>query len=377
MPPPGPLILPSTIASTWPGPLRGEVVYLYAFDFAYDLTRDPLELTTLMGAPIERDSVERSKRHPQRLPTVVQACVRLPPFTVEGPAGPITATATIKVLPVGALTVAVRVPLACASFDDLVAYHDLRLDARVRDLAERAKDELRPICVRPLERLEDEEPYTVFCLAAPDVPGFDALDWLERDRARVAALITQEPDVDLLSRQEIAESTTRALSYYRHDLAVIDWDAALVVDQPALFEQCLWVLEVANVQLTELEAYDRLLDSASERAYADLRGTGRAGRAAIQREIAELRIDLSRVADELANIGSLYGDWHLARTHQAISDRLHLMEWHASIDAKLTTLDELYQFMQQERVNRWMVGLEITIVLLFLVDVALLFLGGK
>ncbi len=376
MPPADPLQLPSTQRSTWPGPLRGEVVYLYAFDFAYDLTRDPLELTSLMGAPIERVSVERSKRHPLRLPTVVQACVRLPPFSIDGPGGPIAAVATIKILPVGALTIAVRVPLAVASFDDLVVFHDLRLDARVRDLAERAKDELRPISIRPRERLEDEEPYTVFCLAAPEGPGFDALDWLERDRARIAALITQEPDIDLLSRQEIAESTARALSYYRQDLAVIDWDAALVVDQPALFDQCLWVLEVANVQLTELEAYDRLLDSASERAYADLRAP-RAGRAAIQREIAELRIDLSRVADELANIGSLYGDWHLARTHEAISDRLHLMQWHDSIDAKLTTLDELYQFMQQERVNRWMVGLEVAIVLLFLVDLALLFLGGK
>lgn len=359
-------------ASTWPGPLTGDVAYLYAYDFAYDLTSDPIGLTTLLGAAIERVSLEASKRHPLRLPSVVQASARLPTLLIDGPHGPVEGRVTVKVLPVGAMAITVRVSLGARSFDDLVAYHDLHLDARVRDLAERIKEELRPICVRPVERLAEEEPYTVFCLAAPAMPDFDAMSWLDADRASVAALITQEPDGLLLSRQEIAESTARALSYYRHDLAVIDWDAALVVDHPSMFDQTLWVLEVANVQLTELEAYDRLLDSASERAYADLRRS-RPGRAAIQREIAELRIDLGRVSDELANIGSLYGDWHLARTHQAISDRLHLMRWHESIDAKLTTLDELYQFMQQERVNRWMVGLEVAVVLLFLVDLALLF----
>ena len=52
------------------------------------------------------------------------------------------------------------------------------------------------------------------------------------------------------------------MSYYEHDLVVVDWDAALVIDEPSQFDQTLYLMELANLQLAELEAYDRILDVA-------------------------------------------------------------------------------------------------------------------
>ena len=75
----------------------------------------------------------------------------------------------------------------------------------------------------------------------------------------------------------------RFLSYYEHDLVVIDWDAALIIDEPQNFDETLYVMELANLQLAELEAYDRILDDSLERAYRDLSARpmrGRAGHAA-------------------------------------------------------------------------------------------------
>jgi hypothetical protein len=43
----------------------------------------------------------------------------------------------------------------------------------------------------------------------------------------------------------------------------------------------------------------------------------------------------------------------------------------------LETLDNLYQLLNQDRISRWMLTLEVTIVLLFVVDVVLLLLGFK
>src|SRR6185503_8741098 len=95
--------------------------------------------------------------------------------------------------------------------------------------------------------------------------------WWRANRRPVASLLTQEPDIDHLSRQEADESTMRYLSYYEHDLVVIDWDAALIIDDPQNFDETLHVIELANLQLAELEAYDRLLDDALDRSYRDLR----------------------------------------------------------------------------------------------------------
>ncbi len=92
------------------------------------------------------------------------------------------------------------------------------------------------------------------------------------------------------------------------------------------------------------------------------------------RELRELRIDLARFSDELSNITKFFGDWHLARIYENISARFHLSAWHKTLDGKLKTLDDLYQLLNHDRINRWMLILEVTIVLLFVIDVVLLIL---
>jgi hypothetical protein len=97
----------------------------------------------------------------------------------------------------------------------------------------------------------------------------------------------------------------------------------------------------------------------------------------VMRELREIRIDLARFSDELSNITKFFGDWHLARIYQNISARFHLADWHRTIDEKLETLDNLYQLLNQDRISRWMLTLEVTIVLLFVIDLVLLMLGFK
>jgi hypothetical protein len=201
--------------------------------------------------------------------------------------------------------------------------------------------------------------------------------WMQSHRRQMASVLTQETDPSHLSRQEADESTDRYLSYYQHDLAVVDWDAALIVDDPSHFDETLYILELANVQLAELEAYDRILDEALERAYRDLVTTRGRRRSEVLRELREIRVDLARLSDELSNITKFFGDWHLARIYDAVAARFHLADWHRAIDRKLETLDNLYEILEHDRNNRWMLVLEITIVFLFVIDLALLLLGRR
>ncbi|HEU0040231.1 MAG TPA: hypothetical protein VFR76_13265, partial [Verrucomicrobiae bacterium] len=248
-------------------------------------------------------------------------------------------------------------------------------------LAEEAVAELKSFYLRPHPQLIEEEAYTVFCIASPlltqDGARISAESWFQSHRRQVAALLTQEADMERLSKQESDESTGRYLSYYEDDVVVVDWDAALLIDEPRDFDETLYIMELANLQLAELEAYDRILDNALERSYRDLSGRPLRSRGNILRELREIRIDLARFNDELSNITKFFGDWHLARIYEKLSSRFHLAEWHRTIDGKLKTLDDLYQLLKHDQTNRMMIWLEVTIVLLFIIDLVVLVLDLK
>ena len=358
----------------------GEVVYMYAFDVAYEMTRHPVR--ELLGQPVAQYVVDSSKRNPRHLFFYRPQMVRLPAQERLGPHGPVRIEFAVKLLPVGAISITVRVPFAVQHVEDLVVYHDLQfsngsLNEEVRRLAEEVRRELQDFYVKPNKQVPEEEAYTVFCVEAPvlDRDGVPQMAeaWLKNHRRQVAALLTQEPEIDRLSHQESEESTQRAISYYEHDLVVVDWDAALIVDKPNQFDEPLYVMELANLQLAELEAYDRLLDDALERSYRDLSERRIRSQRDVMRELRELRIDLARFSDELQNITKFFGDWHVARIYENIAARFHLGDWHRTIEQKIKTLGDLYQLVKTDQNNRYMLWLEIMIVLLFIIDLIALF----
>ena len=367
-----------------PGDYTGQVVYIYAYDVAHEMTRDPIR--TLLGQPVAQFAVDVDKRSPRQSFLYKPQMVRLPPLERFGPHGPVRVQRSIKLLPVGAISITVQVPFEVEHLEALVDYHDLQfkdgsLHDEVRRLAEQVIAELKPNLVRPHAQLAEEEAYTVFCIATPPRPeegaGPDISQWFQSHRRKVAALLTQEVDPDRLSQQESDESTARHLSYYQGDLVVVDWDAALLVDEPRDFDEALYLMELANLQLAELEAYDRILDHALERSYRDLTRRSLRSRGDILRQIREIRIDMARFNDELSNITKFFGDWHLARIYEALAARFHLADWHRMIEGKLRTLDDLYRMLQSDQTNRLMVWLEVTIVVLFIIDLIVLIMGLK
>src|SRR6185436_10737250 len=148
----------------------GEVVYIYAFDVAYDMTRTPVH--ELLGQPVAQFAVDASKRSPKQLFFYKPQMVRLPPMERIGPYGPVRVERAIKLLPVGAISITVRVPFAVNHVEDLVVFHDLQfsngaLHDEMRCLAQEAVAELKSFYIRPHPQLIEEEAYTVFCIASP------------------------------------------------------------------------------------------------------------------------------------------------------------------------------------------------------------------
>jgi hypothetical protein len=370
-------------------PYRGEVVYIYAYDIAHDIKNEPVE--KILTQPTKDYLVGPSKRIPRQMffyrPRMAEFA---PEKRVLRSGQTVEIRKSVKIFGVGAMTVQVRVPFAVDQLEDLVDYHDLKfaeqgLGEEVAEFAESVRNDLAPYCVHQVPALMQAEAYTVFCLAClPGVAGqgpsslryegqsVRAEDWLTANRRRVAALLMQEENAEALSEQEVSESTGLYLSYYGDDLVVVDWDSAIIVGQQDALDDVLHIMELANVQLVELAAYDRVLDEALQLAYGDVSRQKVRSASAVLPNLRELRIDLARLSDELSNITKFFGDWHLAKTHRNLADRFHLSDWQRVIGEKTRTLDGLYQILLQNRFNSWMFVLEVTIVLLFIIDLIVL-----
>jgi hypothetical protein len=137
---------------------KGEVVYIYAFDVAYEMVRQPVR--ELLGQPVAQFVVDASKRSPRHLFFYRPQMVRLPPLERIGPGGPLRVERVVKLLPVGALSITIRVPFEVERIEDLVGYHDLQfsngsLHDEVRRLAEEVRRELNPYYIRPIPQLAE------------------------------------------------------------------------------------------------------------------------------------------------------------------------------------------------------------------------------
>jgi hypothetical protein len=359
---------------------RGYVAYVYAYDIAYDMVDQAI--ATVQGQPVRQYQAPPTKRRPRDLFFHNPQVARLPDVQHPGPQGPVQITRSVKVFPVGALSLTFCVPFAVQDLTQLNDYHEPRFDGRplredVRALANELLKELRPALVRPVDEVADDEAYTVFFLHRDclhqGAKTLSAEQWLQEHRAKVAALLTEE-EVERLSQQEVADTVRGHLSYYTDDLVVADWDAALVIDRPEEMDETLHVIEVANVQLAELQAYDRTLDTALSRSYIDLARRPRAKAPKVMWDLREIGLDLSRLTDELSNTAKFLGDWHLARVYQNLSRLFHLDAWRRTIDEKLATLRDVYRLLREDQINRWMITLELTIIVLFVLDLILLLL---
>lgn len=354
--------------------LKGEVVFMFAYDVAYDMKRQPIE--QLLGQPVDQFEFGADKKTPRDAFFFRPQMVQLPPIEMTSAFGILPIRRIVKLFPVGAISVSIGIPFAVNDIEDLIDWHDLMLDNHsVRDhaqtLAEKVRTQLLPYCIGPVANLGIPEEYTVFCLYA-NGENINREQWLQENRRKIAALLNEEKNYNKLSEQECMESTASYLSYYDSDLSLVDWDTALIIDRPENIREKLHIMALANVQLMELKSYDNSLDNALERAYRDMENGKNKGRVA---ELRQTRIDMARLSDEIFNITKFFGDWYLARLYKALFDRFHLSDWQKVIDEKLKTLDNLYMLLKQDNMNRWMLILESTIVLLFIVDVVLLFVG--
>ncbi|MES2154753.1 MAG: hypothetical protein V4510_06410 [bacterium] len=350
--------------------MKGELVHMTLFDVGAEVDLSRIE--RLLGRPTQPAPLVSRSQAPQYAPFPLPKEVRF-----AEPDAPPGTQVEVRLHRVGVVAVRIRIPAEAATLHD---WQDLRGKLQIRGQGLRAAaarwyDELqadiRPAVIEPYPGLVEPETYTVFCITDPV-----ADELLGRNREGVAALIAGEVPGSIVPAV-VDSALKHTVRYYRDDAVVIGWDNALVVAQPGGYEDVLDVMELANLQLLEFRTYDAYLDDRLDASFAALDrlwapgGLFRSARAALQ-DISELRVDFARLTDNLHDTGKLFGEWYVAKLHQNLRDSFHLASWERAVAGKMQTLEDMFQLAEEEANHRRSLWLEVAVVVLFVLDLVLI-----
>jgi len=362
--------------------MRGQVIYIYAYDIANEINLAKAQ--ELLKEPVKYLEALSDKTIPRDFPFYKPLLCQKPPLMIASENSNLKIYPEVKIFSFGALSISLAIDFEAAAISQLLPYHSLKLGSHktIDHVADEICDEIRrailPALFKETEKVSSPEAYTIFCLQDIGHPGGLVDGWLSGHHREIAGLLTEESRFEFLSEDEIQETVRYHYSYSSRDLLVVDWNSSLIVDSDGKPNEVLYILEVANLQLTELRHYDRFLEKFLDEAYDDIEAYSRNALRMrtpnrILRKLKEIKIDLTKMSEELTNITKFFGDWHLARLYMGCKERFHLKEWEDSVEGMLKTLDNLYHLVLSDINNRRLILLEAAIVLLFVVDIILLF----
>ncbi len=353
--------------------LRGQIAAFFAFDVGYEVSFERLA-KLISATPVQPLSRKRlTPTHIQYLrPPVVLTLPSTEHFRGHG----FSLRATI--FDFGVVSIAYRCPLTAESNLQLEDLAELSNEIYSRNLEVKAREEvlklverISPAVVRP-ELSELVEDYYLFVLEQFE-PHIPAAQMLTQHRSLLAQTLSFETSA--LSQQQQDEVLSEQTSYSENDLTLIDWNAAIISDPD--FEDTATVLELLNVELLEARYIDAVLDQRIEE-YAELLQKRahwpiplRTPYKRPARELTELRLEYTLLAERVGNSLKLIGDLYLSRLHSAGARRLHLPEWERIISHKLEIIDGLYERLKDRIRTAQSQTLELAIIVLIVVELLL------
>ncbi|HVC62529.1 MAG TPA: hypothetical protein VND19_19460 [Acetobacteraceae bacterium] len=357
----------------------GAVVALRLFDVAYAI--DLARAEALWAAQARASSRLRLTATPPKAMAfgVPPLALTLDPVTLEFDGAPVQAGVTARLYDFGAISIALRVPLAGMAWSGFVTRMnevDRTLGGSTQTtpwatLLDQVRAPLASALVRP-ESSAIEEDYLVGLVQA-------------FDQALSAAALQDRVDlVPLLSGEQRALSDgarqdllRQRFSYYTDDLVVLTWDRAFIYE-PRGDSDVMDVLEVANAQLLEMRYYDELLDDELPRMY-DLVASARrtasllASRrfAGLARRLYTLVAEVTELTERVDNALQVTEDVYLARIYSAALELFRVRSVSAAVDRKLAIIRDTYTALHDEGSARRAELLELLIVVLIVIEVVL------
>ncbi len=358
--------------------IAGHIVALRLFDFAYEIDLRRAETLWAGRAARARLAATPPKAVSFGDPPLG---IALAPVALDLGAGPVELGVTARLYAFGAVTLALRLPVAGQPWGAYVGLLNA-LDRAIGPgapaaaqpwpgLLDQLRQALGAALIRPAARLLEED----YLIGA--VQAFDGA-------ATATEVLAQVDLVPLLSGEQrpLAEAARadllgRRFSYYVDDLVVLTWDRAFLYD-PRGDSDVADALEVANIQLLEMRYYDELLDDELPRMHALVEATRRglnflAARryANLARRLYTLVAEVTELRERVDNALQVTEDVYLARVYAAALDLFRVAPVSAAVDRKLSLVRDTYTALYDEASSIRAELLEVAIVVLILVELVL------
>jgi hypothetical protein len=349
-------------------------IFVYDIAFAIDLNEAERRITSAT-----REAIKHKRRAPPYF-EYTPAPLRVGQTAARVRIGDTFATNPLVELVVydfGAVIVIYRIPLGGESSNLLSLSGGLYENRELLTDSRRRVEELLKLIEPAVAKSNISgfvEDYFIFQIEAFAEP-LTIEDLTTRYAQEVAQILRAEPRE--LSPDEVMDAVSHRISFSKDDIAIVDWNAALVVDKEA--EDVLTVLEFANVELLEMRFLDRRLDDALSQAYNRLSIRSRKWfqfrSPSDLRDISQWQVDSAILFEGVNNSLKLLGDQYLARLYRLVAQRFHLVEWDSSILRKLDTLESIYQKISDQIASRRMEVLEWIIIILIAISILLPFVA--
>lgn len=360
--------------------VQGEVVVYRLYDLGYEIDLDRAFVLLGSSAP-ERPRPVRGEAQAIRIPNPpVTVSLGTEHVTVAG--APCAAEFSARLFDFGVVSLRARVtfPAGTPWSEYAAAGTALAGAAEWRESFPRLREKFVARIAEAIIKPGDSpvtEDYVVFRVdrladAAGAKLGGDAL----RDEDVARLLLGETRPLSPAVRRDLL---SQRFTYFEDDLAVLTWNAALVVEPVAEDTDVQYVLEFANAQLLELRYYDSQLDRELPLMY-DRIEEARRGSPLLDFRYSRLLANLqARVADatELVerteNSLKMTDDVFLARIYAAALEIFRGRTWRSGIDGKLAIVRDAYTMLNGESQARRAEMLELIIVLLIVFEIVMAF----
>lgn len=192
----------------------------------------------------------------------------------------------------------------------------------------------------------------------------------------IPALLMAEHEIPLseASKRSVMENMHQ---YGAVDLAVIEWNAALVIE-PSGARELPDLLEFAVSHLLEMRYYDDLLDTKLKVLYDDIEAKRRrtiwSNKFDQVYEDASARyIEFAEFIERVENSLKVVGDFYLATVYRSATRKFRLVDWQSSVTRKMNILGQVSSLLQGEVNNKRSHWLEIIIILLIAYEIVAAF----
>lgn len=358
----------------------GSILALRLFDIAYaiDLAKVETILSThrQFASSRGRLSYTPTKALAFDVPPVT---LTMPSVEVDARGTKLAAQVTARVFDFGVATLMIRVPADQLPWDeycDRVAAINQGIGPSASTviwemLLSQLTTMLSPALHRPSgSGLQEDYLYAVVRQWNEPILSTDLLE-----RVDLAALLTDE-------RRALSDGARRELlrqrfSYYADDLVVMTWDRAFVYE-PRGDSDVIDVLEVANAQLLEMRYYDELLDDELPKMYGSVKDARRViyfrtprHFAKLARRLYALVAEVTELTERVDNALQVTEDVYLARVYAAALDLMRVPKLSAAVDRKLSIIRDTYTALYDEASASRSELLELTIVLLIILEIVL------